>query len=135
MGKACIVLVISIVFLLIAKIAYPSKNTQEMIQAEGVIERVTYSETGNVMYYVSFWDGEKQVTAQSIYYTAVSPELAKGATIPISYFYSAGKPWVHINDDRLTACTESTKGYSIFFFVCGIALLLLSIYLFIKSLL
>ena len=104
-----------------------------MMQTQGVIEMVTYSDTGNVMYYVSFWDGENQVTAQSIYYTAVSPELAKGSTIPISYFYSAGKPWVHINDHRLTACSESTKGYSIFFFVCGIVLLLLSIYLFIKS--
>lgn len=123
MVKAVIVLVIAIIFLVVAlsiKMSYKNDLAQaeNYKQTYATMERTIFSDTGSVMYYVTFTDNGKVYTAQTDHYTSKTKSLNLGDTVKIGYFFICGnKPHAIIFDDRVIPVSDSVPSAYKFFTV------------------
>ena len=139
MAKTIIVFVIAIIFLLIAFLI-KSSHQKESTQIENskrtiaTIDQTIYSDTGEVMYYVSFVDNGRTVTAQTDYYSSKTKSLNPGDQVKIGYFYIQGKT-AHavIFDDRVIPVAASDSSIYKFLTLVGILLLLVAVIMFAKT--
>lgn len=132
MVKAIITFVIAIIILLIAfiiKSAHQKERTQieNSKQTIATIDQTIYSDTGEVMYYISFIENGMTIVAQTDYYTSETKSLNPGDQVKISYFYINEKT-VHavILDDRVIPVSDSDLSVYRFMIIVGILLLLIA---------
>ena len=102
-----IILGIGIIFIM-AAICERNRSVHEKERRKGykrtnaLIDRVIYSDSGNVKYYVSYEkDGEK-ILAQTDHYSASTKSLKPGDTVEIGCYYTKdGTPRAVIFDNRI----------------------------------
>lgn len=139
MVKAIITFVIAIIFLLIAfiiKSAHQKESTQieNSKQTVATVNQTIYSDTGEVMYYISFIENGRSIIAQTDYYSSETKSLNPGEQVKISYFYINEKT-VHaiIYDDRVIQVSNSDSSVYKFMIIVGILLLLVAATMFVKT--
>lgn len=141
MVKIIIVFVIAIVFLAIAfriKTAHKNESIQmgNYNQTYAAIERVIFSDTGEVKYYVSFLDEENKIIAQTHYYSSKTKSLNPGDEVKIGYFFNKrGTPRAVIFDERVIPVSNSVPGFYKFMTIVGILLLLIAVVMFARLML
>lgn len=96
------------------------------IRTNGVIDRVIFSDTGNVTYYVRFTDaaGERHL-AQTNRYTSDTKSLNPGDAVAIGYHFTPqGVSRAVIFDERVISCTDtaSVRNFPKICLVLGIVL-------------
>lgn len=135
MEKIIIIFVIALIFIVVATMLKPSSKTIVVNKTTGIIDKVVYSETGNVMYYVSFYNNHSKIIAHSDYYSSSTKSLSPGEIVEIGIVnIRKDKFNVLIYDDRITPCASSAKTYSRISYIFGIAMLLLDVILLVKKL-
>lgn len=139
MVKTVMVFVIAIIFLLIAfliRSAHQRENTQieNSKHTIATIDQTIYSDTGEVMYYVSFMENGRTIIAQTDYYSSETKSLNPGDQVKIGYFYIQGKT-AHavIFDDRVIPVSDSDSSIYKFMTIVGILLLLVAAAMFVKT--
>ncbi len=76
----------------------------------GIIDKVIYNDTGNVMYYVIINVDGQFVTAQSINYTSESKTLKQGKEVKVNYYFTPkGAARVEILDEDIVSCIDAVK--------------------------
>lgn len=138
MIKTSILFVISIIFLVIAygfKRAH--KTDREQIdsykQTHATIERAIFSDTGNVKYYVSFFEDGNKITAQTDHYTSETKSLNPGDEVKIGYFFTKnGAPRAVILDEHVIPVSNSAPAFYKGCFVIGTVLLLVAVILLVR---
>lgn len=136
--KVIIVFVLSIILFVIA-VKLKSSLKKDDLKKENykttlaIIDRVIYSETGNVRYYVSFLDNGNIVTAQTNYYSSATKSLNTGDEVNIGYYFVKGKiPRAVIYDERVTPCSNSLSGLYKLLNVAGVLLLIIALFMLIR---
>lgn len=126
--------VIAIGFLLVAFAMKPSPEREDIRRTKGVIDRVIYSDEGNVMYYVRFVENEQKIMAQTVSYSYSTKSLNPDEEVEIGYYYTKkGRPRAIIFDDRITRCSEESLIWIKIFNIIGAAFLLLAFYVAVKN--
>ena len=81
------------------------------IRTNGVIDRVIFSDTGNVKYYVRFTDaaGERHL-AQTDHYTSDTKSLNPGDEVAVGYHFTPhGVSRAVIFDERVISCADTAS--------------------------
>ena len=139
MVKTVMIFVIAIIFLLISfliRLAHQKENTQieNSKQTIATIDRTIYSDTGEVMYYVSFTENGRTIIAQTDHYSSKTKSLDPGDQVKIGYFYIRGKT-AHavIFDERVSPVSDSDPSICRFLTIAGILLLLIAAIMLVKA--
>lgn len=138
MIKCVIIFAISFIFFLIsAKFRKLEKDEklekQTYKKALATIDKVIYSETGNVKYYVSFSENGEKIVAQTDHYSAETKSLNPGDKVNIGYYFTKQKsPRAVIYDERLIPCSNSVHGFCKLLNIVGILLLIIALFMLIK---
>jgi len=120
--------------------AWVKKGTREIeneskIKTTAIISDVAIVDGGDAMYYVTFLENGKPITAQSIYYSFCTPTLKIGEEVEIAYYYAkGGRAYAMILNQNLVPCLSSTKNFCRCLTAMGIVFLVLAGYLFVKNL-
>lgn len=135
--KYIIFLILGLILLLISFLTRESDTSNIINQkAVGTIEKIIYSDSGNVRYYVKFSANGLDIQGQSIHYYSTNRKYHEGDTVNISYHYSKnGKAIVEVEDDELIPCKNSLSKFSKGSLVIGIILIVVFVILFVKTLL
>lgn len=103
-----------------------TKRTAKRTTAK--IDRVIFSDTGNVKYYVYFYENEKKILAQTEHYTSDNKSLNSGDQVEISYYYTKeGKPRAVICFPQMIPCADSTVNFYKGIAIIGGVLLLVAL--------
>lgn len=135
--KYIIFLILGLILLLISFLTR-EKEPSDIVksQAIGTIEKVIYSDSGNVRYYIRFTDGSSEVQGQSIHYSVANRKYHEGDTVNISYYYAKnGNAIVEVNDSDLVPCSNSLSKFSKVSLILGIVLIVVFVVFLVKSLL
>lgn len=102
-------------------------NNIEKYKTKAIIEKVIYSDVGNVKYYIKFNKDNEEMRGQTIYYSKTNHKYHEGDSAEIYYHYTKNnKIRAEIIDDDLVTVSSTIK-YSRY------VLLLLAIFFFVAS--
>ncbi len=105
-----------------------------MQNAVATIDNVIFSDTGNVKFYVSFYENGELKTGQSVYYSDTQGRYHEGDSVNIRYYLTKGGFYrVQIQDPDLVLCSESSPAFKKVLLFIGIGLSVLGAVLMIKS--
>lgn len=115
----------SAVFLWLFVIVSKKKDNVKKYKTKAIIDKVIYSDTGNVRYYIKFNKDNREIKGQTIYYSKTDRKYNEGDNAEIYYHYAKNnKIMAEIIDDDLVPCSNSLKNgkyillfLSVFFFV------------------
>lgn len=115
----------SAVFLWLFIIVSKKKDNVKKYKTKAIIDKVIYSDTGNVRYYIKFNKDNREIKGQTIYYSKTDRKYNEGDNAEIYYHYTKNnKIMAEIIDDDLVPCSNSLKNgkyillfLSVFFFV------------------
>lgn len=139
MVKIVIVFVIAIVLLVVAfrmKGALQSNNSQmdNYKQTFATIDRVIFSDTGNVKYYVTFMENGNKITAQTDHYSSKTKSLNPGDEVTIGYFFAKnGAPRAVILDESVVPVSNAVPSYYKFVAIIGLLLILVAVAMLVKT--
>lgn len=81
------------------------------IRTNGIIDKVIYGETGNVMYYVNTDVNGETIRVQSLYYSSKTKSLPEGKEVVVDYMVSPkGNRLVEILDENIVPCRDDLSG-------------------------
>lgn len=132
MVKIIMIFAIAFVFILLAVLTgTESKEAKALAEnakrTVATVDRVIYSDTGNVKYYVTFSENGHKVTAQTSHYSSKTKSLNAGDQVEIGYFYIGEKTArAFIIDDRVAPVSDSVPTYCKVFAGIGTLLLLVA---------
>ncbi len=134
MVKIIQTLFIGIILLIIVfKMRADSKKTVDYKQTHATIDRVIYSDTGNVKYYVSFQENGDKITAQTDHYSSETKSLNPGDEVKIGYYFTKNNtPWAVILDDRVIPVSSSISGFCNFLAIVGILFVIIALAMFVR---
>ena len=83
----------------------------EKIRTAGVIDKVIYGETGNVMYYVNTEVNGEIISVKSPYYSSKTKSLPEGKGVVVDYIVSSkGVSSVEIINEDIILCEDDMGG-------------------------
>lgn len=139
MAKTIIVFIIAIIFILIAFLIR-SAHQKEITQIENskqtmaIIDQTIYSDTGEVMYYVSFVENSRTIIAQTDYYSSETKSLNPGEQVKIGYFFiRENTAHAVIFDERVIPVSTSDSKFYKVSTIIGILLFLVAAAMFVKA--
>lgn len=104
------------------------------IRTNGIIDKVIYGETGNVMYYVNTDVNGETIRVQSSYYSSKTKSLPEGKEVLVDYIVSSkGVESVEIINEDIILCKDDLGGELRVLVGFGIIVLLVVIILIIKK--
>ena len=99
-------------------LAKEKKQEKNLKEAEATIDRVIFSDGGNVKYYVRFLMDGKEILAQTVRYTSDAKSLNPRDRVTIGYYFTQnGTPRARILDDGVIPCADSVSNFSWILFV------------------
>lgn len=130
MERKLLLFVFAIIFLVAGgfnrrSLAKGKAQEKNLPEAEATIDRVIFSDGGNVKYYVRFLMDGKEILAQTVHYTSDTKSLNPGDRVTIGYYFTQnGTPRARILDDRVIPCADSVSNFSWILFAIGGSLVL-----------
>ena len=83
----------------------------DKIRTNGIIDKVIYGETGNVMYYVNTDVNGETIRVQSPYYSSKTKSLPEGKDVVVDYIVSSkGVSSVEIINEDIILCRDDLGG-------------------------
>ena len=134
MAKVALLFILGAIFLIIALLGAVRSESKEYTRTEAVIERVIFSDTGNVNYYVSFVNNGVEILAQTDHYSSETKSLNPGDKVEIGYYLTKnGKFRAVVLDDGLEPVSSRVGWLFKLMLVCGCAMVSIAIVLFVRS--
>ena len=134
MAKVALLFILGAIFLIIALLGAVRSESKEYTRTEAVIERVIFSDTGNVKYYVSFVNNGVEILAQTDHYSSETKSLNPGDKVEIGYYLTKnGKFRAVVLDDGLEPVSSRVGWLFKLMLVCGCAMVSIAIVLFVRS--
>lgn len=131
MGKTSILIFISFMFFVGAVLTRRSMRKEQKIvltEAMGTIDRVIFSDGGNVKYYVKFQVDGKELLAQTEHYTSDTKSLNPGDTVMIGYYFTKkGTARAKILEEGLIPCAVTAPKFAVMLFAVGMVFFLIGI--------
>lgn len=121
-------IIVSAIFLWLFVSTSRKDNNVKKYKTKAIIDKVIYSDSGNVRYYIKFNKDNKEIKGQTIYYSKTDRKYHEGDSVEINYHYTKNNKIIaEIIDDDLVPCSNSLKNgkyilllLSIFFLIASI---------------
>ena len=128
-----IILVIGVIFIMAAicirnGFVHEKERRKGYKRTNALVNRVIYSDSGNVKYYVSYEKDEKKILAQTDHYSSSTKNLNPGDAVEIGYYYTkSGNPRAVIFDNRIIPVYAELRKTYVIAGVIGICFLTIGI--------
>ncbi len=129
------IFLMSIIFFVIAFMGKRNlkKSECEERDYQCTIDRVIFSDTGNVEYYVVFEENAHTIMTQTEHYSSKTPSLHPHEKVKIKYFFTKNKvPRAIIIDERVKSVSFSVPKIFNFCILIGILLFLTALFVFMQ---
>lgn len=125
-------IIASVIFLWLFVNASKKDDNVEKYKTKAIIDKIIYSDSGNVRYYIKFNKDSEEMRGQTIYYSKTNRKYNEGDSVEIYYHYTKNnKIMAEVIDNDLVPCSNSLKYgkyilllLSVFFFVVSVVSLL-----------